>query len=95
MSKKIASLCWWAKAHHKTQTSPENAENQPDFCLIKEKIMKNNRLKPPGPSRIPLFISTAPVLDLMPVWIFKLNLNVGLPYNRHFAAKCRVIHSSR
>ena len=30
-----------------------NAENQPDFCLLKEKIMKNNRPEPRSPRRNP------------------------------------------
>ena len=31
----------------------KNAENQPDFCLVKEKIMKNIRRPSRRPSRIP------------------------------------------
>jgi len=30
----------------------KNAKNQPDFCLVKEKIMKNNRPTTQCPSRV-------------------------------------------
>ena len=31
---------------------PEKAKNQSDVCLVKEKLMKNNRHKPRNPGRI-------------------------------------------
>jgi hypothetical protein len=80
----IESLCWWAKTPHKLQRRPENAENQPDFCMVKEKIMKNNRPEPRGPRRIParpdegtedpvLFFEALLILTQKPVKIVKEN----------------------
>jgi len=35
-----------------SKAAEENAENQADFCLVKEKIMKNNRPTTQCPSRV-------------------------------------------
>ena len=53
MSRTIKSRSWWEKTPHEPQICKRNAENQPDFCPLKEKIMKNNRPEPRSHRRIP------------------------------------------
>jgi len=52
MSRTIKNHTLWAKTPHKPQRRPANAENQADLCLVKEKIMKNNRPTTQYPSRV-------------------------------------------
>jgi hypothetical protein len=44
MSRTIKNRTWWAKTPHQPQRRPENAKNQPDVCLVKNKIIFGQEL---------------------------------------------------